>query len=147
MRAHPIYNFLLVLIVITTSSITAAAAEHTQIQHLIDINPLTRRILHQPLFPSTSSSSPPPPQINSEPIFPTPDHPFFPRSPNCTNPRSTPTTNSTKWDTNFKKQLNSSSTNKPNQEICNCSFGWNCYSWNVICFGILHLQTQNKTPR
>ncbi|KAH0701781.1 hypothetical protein KY285_016059 [Solanum tuberosum] len=85
MRAHPIYNFLLVLIVITTSSITAVA-EHTQIQHLIDINPLTRRILHQPLFPSTSSSPPPPPQINSEPIFPTPDHPFFPEVPTVQTP-------------------------------------------------------------
>ncbi|XP_004234650.2 formin-like protein 6 [Solanum lycopersicum] len=84
MRAHPICNFLSTLLIF----ITITVAEHTQIQHLIDINPLTtRRILHQPLFPSTSSSPPPPPpQINSEPIFPTPDHPFFPEVPTVQTP-------------------------------------------------------------
>lgn len=92
MRAHPICNFLstlLVLIVVTTFFTAVAVAEaDTQIQHLIDINPKTRRILHEPLFPSTSSS-PPPPEINSEPIFPTPDHPFFPEVPTVQTPDQT----------------------------------------------------------
>ncbi|CAN4092855.1 unnamed protein product [Withania somnifera] len=79
MRAHPICNFLLTLLLISTTSSIAA---DTKIQDLIN-DPKTRRILHQPLFPAASSSPPP---LVSEPIFPTPDHPFFPEVPTVATP-------------------------------------------------------------
>ncbi|XP_009790006.1 formin-like protein 6 [Nicotiana sylvestris] len=49
----------------------------------------TRRILHQPLFPvsSTPPLSPPPPPI--EPVISSPDQPFFPEVPTGTTPDQT----------------------------------------------------------
>ncbi|KAJ8531050.1 hypothetical protein K7X08_025781 [Anisodus acutangulus] len=75
MRAtHPISNILTIPLLIVTTYFTTT--QENQIQDLIDNTPKTRRILHQPLFPETSSTPPPPPP--PEPIFPSPDHPFSP---------------------------------------------------------------------
>ncbi|XP_016434681.1 formin-like protein 6 [Nicotiana tabacum] len=80
MKVNFLSNFLILLVSSFTAQLINGVAD-TQIQ---DFNgkEKTRRILHQPLFPVTSS---PPP--NSEisppidPIFPSPDQPFFPEVP------------------------------------------------------------------
>uniref|UniRef100_A0A5B6ZKP4 Formin-like protein n=1 Tax=Davidia involucrata TaxID=16924 RepID=A0A5B6ZKP4_DAVIN len=88
MRAHHMSYFFILLSLIVTFTIQPTGGL-TRSQDLIGEAASHRRILHQPLFPV--SSTPPPPEAESPPppdssAFPNPDQPFYPEVPTGTTP-------------------------------------------------------------
>ncbi|CAL5366727.1 unnamed protein product [Camellia sinensis] len=84
---HHMSHFLILSLVVSLVSASAT------IQDLVGQELTPRRILHEPLFPVTSTpppaeESPPPPPPDSQ-VFPNPDQPFFPEVPTGQTPDQT----------------------------------------------------------
>ncbi|CAK9137901.1 unnamed protein product [Ilex paraguariensis] len=93
MRAHQM-SFFLILSLVTSFVVQFTAGAEPKIQSSI-ANEIHRRILHQPLFPTSSApppapeSLPPPPPPPASQVFTNPDQPFFPEVPTGQTPDQT----------------------------------------------------------
>lgn len=136
---------LLIVPLVTSFIVQPTNGKLPKIQDLIGEGK-NRRILHQPLFPVSSSPSPPAPPPPANSGFPNPDQPFFPEVPTGPTP-----------DQARQPPAPSNGTTVPNpiapqpvkttKKSGNCNIGWNCHTGVVVWISILPIQASSKPSR